>query len=480
LGCAHFSISDRYLLNSSADSIIRSLDAGPAAFVPNNIRSLGPSCFQQIEIEELIFEPVSIVSMIGDAALSRTKLRSVCIPRSVECLSKDAFAQCSCLTIVTFETDSRLSVMGISAFEACSRLPAICLPRSVKIVCQSCFDHCAALSSVTFESDSELLTIEADAFCDCGALKSISLPASLEFLTSPFTRSGISAIEIDPGNRHLSVCEPFLLDFTGERIIEVYGSPDTVQIPRTAKVLGASAFRGSHSLTAICIPASVSTIAARCFSGSRLSSVTFEAGSKLAVIEREAFACCKALTSFHVPRFVGTIDGSAFISTEALNITVDLNNQRFWFSRPFLLTNAVGAEGLAIVRYFGLGKDVTIPKGVQRLGRCSLQSCYCVRRVFFDSKAELSRIDESAFQGTGLETISIPPSVAAIGEKCFAQCTALRVVAFAAGSKLSDIGSDVFQMSDGLARIEIPGAILPVCGRGFPSQLKRGLVKIKI
>jgi hypothetical protein len=426
-------------------------------------------------IEHLTFEPVSTVSIVGDRAFAWCKrLKSVCIPRSVESLSKASFAACSSLLNLTFESDSKLSVVGPFAFQTCQRLPQICLPRSLKTLGQKCFIRCKALSSVTFEAGAALFVIEAGAFGHCEALKAICLPASLQSVTAPFAESGISAIAVDANNAHLSLSKPFLLDFAGSRVIQAYGSLDIVRIPQTVTILGDSAFRGGQSLTAICIPANVETIAAHCFYGSRLASITFEAGSKLTVIEMEAFAHCEALTAFHIPSLLERVNGSAFESSKISDVTVDPMNGHLRFSAPFLMD----FEGVCVIRYFGREANVTIPKEIQRLGRCCFQSCSGLRRIFCEANAQLSAIEENAFHGSTLQIIEIPSSVVAIGAKCFSQCERLHLISFAAGSKLSDIGTGVLDEMPEVQRIEIPREILEVCRRGFREELKRGIVTL--
>jgi hypothetical protein len=135
----------------------------------------------------------------------------------------------------------------------------------------------------------------------------------------------------------LSVCQPFLLDFAGKRIIQAYGSLADVHIPWTVKILSESAFSGSIYLNSVCIPSDVETTATGCFSGLRLASLTFQSGSKLAVIDREAFWSCEALTSFHIPALVEMIGGSAFTFTRISTITIDPTNSRFSVSAPFLM-----------------------------------------------------------------------------------------------------------------------------------------------
>jgi hypothetical protein len=256
-----------------------------------------------------------------------------------------------------------------------------------------------------------------------------------------FGSSGISGIQIEGNNGHLSVTEPFLLDFCGNRLIVSLRSLSEVRIPETVKMLCDSAFIECKSLKAIWIPSNVETISTRCFCFcSKLTNVTFESGSKLSVIEIEVFSSCESLTSFHIPCSSSRIDGSAFLATPISTITIDGNNCHFSFSSPFLMD----FEGISIIRYFGSMDEgegeVTIPKQIRKLSRCCFQSCSSVHRVIFDSNAELLVIEESAFLDSGLESISIPRSVVGLEEKCFAACRRLKVLSFEAGAKLADIG----------------------------------------
>jgi hypothetical protein len=73
-----------------------------------------------------------------------------------------------------------------------------------------------------------------------------------------------------------------------------------------------------------------------------------ESGSKLTVIEREAFAHC-TLTSFHIPSLLERIDDSAFESADIAKMTIDQNNRYFSVYPSFLLD----FEGVSILHYFG-------------------------------------------------------------------------------------------------------------------------------
>jgi hypothetical protein len=302
---------------------------------------------------------------------------------------------------------------------------------------------------------------------------------SLEVVTAPFTWSGLLVIEIDANHRHLSVNPPFLLDFARTTLIGSWGSwPWDFRIPESVRVVGDSAFRDCLDPRLgpieICIPASVEILAAQCFANSVLWHVIFEPNSKLAIIEREAFAHCNFLVSFHIPGLVERIDGSAFQGTDMSEMTIGANNCHFSISGQFLLD----FEGVSLIWCFGPRREVRPPKRIQRFCRGCFESSSDPFQIIFDAGSELSVIEEGAFRGSALMSISIPDSVIAIGANAFALCQYLKLIAFGAGSKLSDLGSNILDRCLYLRRIEIPGTLWDICQRGLQNELKRGIVTI--
>jgi hypothetical protein len=55
------------------------------------------------------------------------------------------------------------------------------------------------------------------------------------------------------------------------------------------------------------------------------------------------------------------------------------------------------------------------------------------------------RIEDEAFQVTGLSEIVIPSSVEQLGEKCFCNCAQLQSVTSERESRLRHIGKDAFK-----------------------------------
>jgi hypothetical protein len=68
----------------------------------------------------------------------------------------------------------------------------------------------------------------------------------------------------------------------------------------------------------------------------------------------------------------------------------------------------------------------------------------------------LSRIENKAFQGTGLVEIIIPASVEVLGYECFSQCKSLSDVTFESGSRLRGNESEVLRQAEWVARSPRP------------------------
>jgi hypothetical protein len=82
--------------------------------------------------------------------------------------------------VVTFESHSQVSSLGVHAFCGCSSLASICIPASVEELSSYCFADCESLLTVRFEIGSRLSCVEQSAFSGCASLSAIWIPSSLQ------------------------------------------------------------------------------------------------------------------------------------------------------------------------------------------------------------------------------------------------------------------------------------------------------------
>ena len=199
-----------------------------------------------------------------------------------------------------------------------SGLQSIEIPASVETIATAAFKGCTALTTVTFEKGSQLKTIEGGyssssayygAFEGCTSLTSIEIPASAETIgENAFNRcKALTTVTFEKGSQ-LKTIEGGYYDKT----TDCYG-----------------AFSDCTSLTSIEIPASVETIESTAFKRcTALTTVTFEKGSQLKIIELDTFRSCHSLTSIEIPASVETIGAAAFIYCTALTtVTFEKGSQ---------------------------------------------------------------------------------------------------------------------------------------------------------
>jgi hypothetical protein len=90
---------------------------------------------------------------------------------------------------------------------------------------------------------------------------------------------------------------------------------------------------------------------------------------------------------------------------------------------------------------------VWISSSSSRFARLYFPNCRSLMSVTFESNSKLQRIDESAFQGSGLKTIDVPASVEVVCKSCFSECKSLTLVTFESNSKLQRIDESAFRRS---------------------------------
>jgi hypothetical protein len=136
-------------------------------------------------LQDIWFERGSKLSRIECAAFARCQsLTSIRLPASLVSLGHrvgaECFGRCDSLSSVTFEPGSRLSRIEASAFHCCPSLLWICLPSSLEVLSRWCFADCSSLQSVTFESHSQLSNLADSTFRRCFSLSSMQIPSSVE------------------------------------------------------------------------------------------------------------------------------------------------------------------------------------------------------------------------------------------------------------------------------------------------------------
>ena len=162
------------------------------------------------------------------------------------------------------------------------------------------------------------------------------------------------------------------------------------------------------------------------------SSVVYQGSTyKVSCIRSSAFYGCQALTSITIPNSVKSIEENAFSDCSGLtaiqvesgnsyydsrnncNAIIDSNNQLIAGCKNTIIPNSVTSIGFSAFEYSGL-TSITIPNGVTSIGNYAFRGC------------------------SGLTSITIPNSVKSIEENAFSDCSGLTSITVESGNQNFD------------------------------------------
>lgn len=179
--------------------------------------------------------------------------------------------------IHTVNMDSRVTHIGINAFNGCSNLVNITMPTALATIGDAAFFGCGALTSITIPDS--VTHIGGSAFEGCTALTSVTLSNNLRTMGS-WAFSKCSALQ-------------------------------SITIPGTLTTIPEYAFHYCFRLTTAIIEEGVTEIGSRAFANDDVLT-TLSLPHSLQIIEAGAFGACNGLTSVTIPENVTHIFGGAF------------------------------------------------------------------------------------------------------------------------------------------------------------------------
>ncbi len=164
-----------------------------------------------------------------------SNIETVIIPNTVLAISNRSFKNCTSLTSVTIQNNSKLHTISIEAFENCSSLSKINLPNSITTIESKAFYGCSSL--VEIDLPNELTELKNEAIVNCTSLKKISIPTKVN-LDSGFR--GNAAIYNNPALEEV-VFEEGWQKINGYVFI-VTSSTIKVTIPKTVTAINPMTF----------------------------------------------------------------------------------------------------------------------------------------------------------------------------------------------------------------------------------------------
>ena len=205
------------------------------------------------------------VEIIASSAFASGKFASVTLPESLKEMQGSAFSGCTNITEITF--GDNLEILGTYAFSGCTGLKAVYFGKGLKSIGSYAFNNCTGLTGVMAVPEG-VTKIGDRAFYGCTALSEFVMPSTVTELSCCVSGS-IPVFTFAPGSK--------------------------------IEVIETSTFSGS-SPKKIIFPKSVKKLSTQCFyNTSDIEEISFELGSELEVIERQAIFYCHSFKSFTIP-----------------------------------------------------------------------------------------------------------------------------------------------------------------------------------
>lgn len=169
-----------------ADSAFENCKALKTLILPKSIQHIGFYVFDGANAIEHAEIPASAIFGLPKTALKSVvitsgssvesfafyncqTLTSVAIGAEVTNIGEKAFGNCGELTSVTFASSGALRIIGLNAFEKCTKLQRLSLPNSVTKISANAFSGCSALTEINVPAS--VTSIGYSAFDKCAAVE---------------------------------------------------------------------------------------------------------------------------------------------------------------------------------------------------------------------------------------------------------------------------------------------------------------------
>lgn len=343
----------------------------------SNLEFIGTDAFGAY-IESINLENATKLKTISDEAFVFAYASTITIPASVETIGKKAFYKCQFKTII-FESGSKVKVIAEQAFAEvpCSE---ITIPEGVETIETKAFYRTTSLLDTRIiHIPSTVTTIKENAFAigekDISGLTkeviinfagSMSDWAKINRHKAIFNLSLTNTARDIYFNNSFKSENPVLeteikLDSTATTVTSfafyAFDQFTSLSLGNALTTIATSAFVEMENITGeVVIPASVETIGISAFQGTGITSVVFEEGSKVTIIEAYTFGYCANLTTIELVEGLVQIEDSCFRETALTQIVLPtsfttINDSAFFETNDFKYCVLLGDEVEEVV-YF--------------------------------------------------------------------------------------------------------------------------------
>lgn len=372
-----------------------------------------------------------------------TNLQYVFAPDTLQEIVRDFCRKCKSLKRFDLTENSQLKAINIYAFDNASSLESFYVPANVSVLPNSenasygLFYNCASLKSVTFDSRSKLTMIGLATFAGCSALESINVPDTVTRIGDYCFRYCAALERVD-----LPDSVTYLGSFAFQHS-DIKYSPFSLN--SQCETIGQYAFDHTLSLTEIVIPSGVTSLPGATgnygtfYGCTSLIRVIFAPNSQLTKIGNNCFSYCTAISELLLPDSLQIIEGNAFYNCAIVN-------------SPFSTSSGVVSIGNMAFQGCTRLELLNIPAGLTTISEKAFYGCTALEAVYFNENSQLTTIQREAFANcSSLVTISLPEGLETLTDRTFSGCKSLKEMVLP--NSLTTIGVRIFQSCSSLKRV---------------------------
>ena len=312
-----------------------------------------------------------------------------------------------------------------NALKSCSSLKSLTIGENIGSIPTGLFKDCSALQTLTIKKTSMLSGLNINFTQSALNAELCIISGGLRYYHHGAWNASGNYFSVGDGSRGYGY-DAVTRDGDELAVLE-----KVCNIPVTT--IADNAFYGTASDCSISIPKSITTISSLSFVANKLKSFSVASGN----------AKYKA------------IDGVLFTNEEYYMTLISFPAQKGNSYDVPGLVGAIGAE--AFNNHVNL-TNVTIPSTVKTIGQSAFQ--YAGKNTNLSVTLEggqLTTIERSAFQESGVTAISLPSGVTTISPSAFYNCASLQLVTLP--SSLTSIGDAAFAQCKNLATLNFPSTL---------------------
>ena len=238
---------------------------------------------------------------------NRALITTVNVGAGVTKLTTNAFCGCTNLETVNFAENSRLQMLGGSAFKSCTSLKSITLPEGLTAISGNAFKYCRDLRNVYLPDT--MSVIDNLAFT---GLSGITFSVAKDSYAKRWVEShGFAYTEREPAVVASGVCgENLTWSLTSDGVLTLEGTGPMATYYGEANI----PWHANRALiTTVNVGAGVTKLTTNAFCGcTNLETVNFAENSQLQMLGGSAFKSCISLKSITLPEGLTAVSGNAF------------------------------------------------------------------------------------------------------------------------------------------------------------------------